>query len=51
MDVVEVWVYNCWGVFVFELNDMNNFGWDGMYKGNFVFVDVYIWEVCVGLGD
>ena len=51
MDVVEVRVYNRWGVLVFESNDMNNPGWDGMYKGNPAPADVYIWEVRVGLGD
>ena len=51
MDVVELRVYNRWGVLVFESSDPNNPGWDGMYQDKIAPSEVYIWEVRVGLGD
>lgn len=49
MDVVELRVYNRWGVLVFESNDPNNPGWDGMYQDKIAPSEVYIWEVRIGL--
>lgn len=49
MDVVELRVYNRWGVLVFESSDPNNPGWDGMYQDKIAPSEVYIYEVRVGL--
>ena len=51
MDVVELTVYNRWGQVVFESNDINNPGWDGMKDGKPAPSDVYLYTVRVGLGD
>lgn len=35
-------IFNRWGQLLFETRDLTQ-GWDGMYKGNLVQEDVYVW--------
>jgi gliding motility-associated-like protein len=37
-------IYNRWGELIFE-TDMDNVGWDGTYKGDYVQDGLYIWKL------
>ncbi|MCX6180637.1 MAG: gliding motility-associated C-terminal domain-containing protein [Bacteroidetes bacterium] len=37
-------IYNRWGELLFETNDISH-GWSGVYKGEVVQMDVYVWKI------
>ena len=40
----EIFIFNRWGELIYHSNTIEN-PWDGMYKGNLVQQDVYVWLI------